>query len=128
MPDPIVTALIAGVGAVGGGLMTALGKPWGENWVARQAEERATKRERANEYKVRLERVLQLLGMAAVEGPRPASVWRQEKELPASAYAVNDPELLEAVDRMSNSPHFSPAWNAAHKDASRRVGQLLSSR
>jgi hypothetical protein len=58
MPDPVVTALIAGVSAIIGGLIAAVGRPWGQDWVARQAEERAAKRARQGEDRRRLERVV----------------------------------------------------------------------
>jgi hypothetical protein len=128
MPDPIATALIAGLSAVVGGLIATIGKPWGQDWVARQAEERASKRERAVEYKVRLERIIQLLGIISVEGPHSTSAEQQERELPASAYAVGDPTLIDAVERMWSNPRSSRAWGTAHYDASKRVGDLINRR
>ena len=128
MPDPIVTALIAGVSAIIGGFIAAIGRPWGQDWVARGAEERAAKRASEADYKMRVERVGQLLAAASVEGPHTATAEREWRELPTAASAVNDQALTNAVDQMWASPRSSPAWGAAQVEASKRVGQLLSSR
>ncbi len=127
MPDPIATALIAGLSAVVGGLIAAIGKPWGQDWVARQAEKRAAQRAREAEYRVRLERVLQLLGIVSVEGWPTPEHEREGHELPAAAYAVNDQLLIDAVTRMSGFSRTSTEWAAARNAANRRVGELLSS-
>lgn len=128
MPDPIVTALIALVGGIAGGLITTFGKPWGQDWVASRAEERAEKRAHDAEARRRLERVVQFLGSISVEGPHTATAEREERELPATAHMVNDPALMDAVDRMWKSSRSSAEWSAAWLDASQRAGQLLSTR
>ena len=126
MPDPVATALIAATSAIIGGLIAAIGRPWGQDWVARRAEVRAAARANELEDRRRLERVVQLLGMISVEGPHTGDAERQERELPAAVYTVKDPALIDAMERMQRSARVSREWAAAWSDASKRVGQLLS--
>ena len=128
MPEPVLTAVIAAGSAVIGGLIATIGRPWGQDWVARQAEGRAAKRAREAEKLRRLERVLQLIGITSVEGPHTATAEREERELPATAYAINDPTLIDAVNGMSTSHRGTSEWVAARDDASKRVGELISTR
>ena len=128
MPDPVVIALIAGVSAIIGGVIGGLLRPWGEDWVARRAEERAAARARAAEERRRLERVVQLLGMISVEGPHTSTAEQQEREFPAAVYTVNDPQLSDAMEHMERSSRSTQEWATGRSDVNKRVGELLSNR
>jgi len=128
MPDPVVTALIAGISAIIGGLIAAVSRSGGEDWVADRAEKRAEARARAVEERRRLERVVQILAMISTEGPHTSTAQQQEREFPAAVYTVNDPQLIDAMERMERSPRRSQEWDSARNDAKKRVGALLSNR
>lgn len=125
-PDLIPTAIVSVVGGLFGGLISAIAKPLGENFVGRRADERTRKRDQVDNRRQRIERVLQILGGARVSGPATATEQREYQELRGAAYAVGDAVLTGAVEVMLKSEDRGATWRDAHETASRRVGELLN--
>jgi len=127
MTDPILVALIAGVSAIIGGVIAALARPLGEDWVARRAEKRAAPGALREQRKARIERVGRILAGVSVEGPNSATAQREWGELPTAVQAVNDPVLTRAIQVMLTTDRYQPAWSAALGEAKSKVGELLAS-
>lgn len=113
MPEPIVTAVIAAASGIVGGIIAAIARPWGQDYVNRKAEERAQRRHAAVQRVRRLERVVALLAMSGKEGPTVFAPSRGSRELPGAVAAVGDADLTSAYQR------------DARAEASARAGTLL---
>jgi hypothetical protein len=129
MPDPIATAVIAGVSAVIGGVIAAIARPWGQDWVARHAEDRAAVRDHEKEGKARIEHVREALAGMSPGGAFTNTQENLERDLIAAVHAVGDSELTQTVERLQQMTQTgmrgSEPWLDAHAKASRRVGELV---
>jgi len=126
MPEAVVTALIGAIGGFVGGIVVAFLKPVMDDWRAKQAEARATSREKIAIRRSRIERVGTLLAATSPEGDYTASTEAGYHELRTAAAAIDDAPLTEHIGRMHSSPRGSSDWNAAFGDARHRTGELLS--
>lgn len=124
MPD-LQTVLVAGASAIIGGLITAVARPWGQDYVNRKAEERAAARALASRRIQGIERVIEILAMSGVEGPATYSAEVGARELPAAIAAVGDAALSEAFGRMQAQRRGSAERARARHEASERAGALL---
>jgi hypothetical protein len=126
VPEPLVVALIAAIGGIAGGLISAIARPVGQDWLARRAESREGSRAFATERKARVERVAHILAGADENGSFTATAEREWRELAIATAAVDDEALSAAVGRLHSSPRPSYAWSDAHRDPSQPDGELLS--
>jgi hypothetical protein len=138
MPDPIVTGFIAAASAIIGGLIAAVARPWGQDYINRKADERAAARrkeeqEAAQAVARKAEKRDRLLGietaLAGVSGsgivPTSTSAMASYRGLRSVAADVGDPALIDAIGRINSTGYGSAEWLAAKGDASHRTGELL---
>lgn len=125
MPEPVGIALIAAIGGIIGGVIAAFARPWGQDYVNRMADERATRRARVEQRIHRIERVIEILAMSGLEGSSTYSAEKGSRELPAATAAVGDSALSEFVGRMNSAGRRSIEGNSARTDAATRAGELL---
>ena len=98
---------IAGLSAVVGGLIAAIGKPWGQDWVAHQARTR-----RAKSTRGRIQGASRTCAATPRNslGRRMAHAGTRARRARATrgGFAVNDQLLIDAVTRMSGFSRLLP--------------------
>jgi hypothetical protein len=125
MPEPIITALSALVGAIIG----AVARPWGQDYVKRKADERERKQAARRSRIARIERIVELFTGNRGDGTVGRSYGATANgltELPAAAAAVDDRQLSEAVGRFIAAPLGSSERTSQRNNALARAGTLLN--
>jgi Tfp pilus assembly protein PilE len=153
LPEPVVLILISTIGGIVGGVIAAIARPWGQDYVNRKADERAratrlededrteqrrqaeaaerraeaTERREAERRAERTQRLRELQeALAGVAGSSHTSASEGRYQASrATAAAIGDPALSESIGRMFASHGIGYAdWNDALGDAVHRIGEL----
>jgi len=116
--EPIAAAAIAAISAIVGGIIGGLLRPWGQDWVARRAEEREGERARHQRRTMQLDRAGDMLLAAPSDGGA-------RQALPTVLGEIGDGVLTELVEQMLSSGEDRTRFFTLRTQAQRRVGELL---